>query len=129
MFPIIPFAVGVVTGAVVLKLFRSDKTQEGLEKAQGGLRDATVSSLQAIENASARARSRLAGKREAAPEEAPTGEPSHLNEEEAASARAAAEPAAGAQGAQGGAGGRERHLWTASESLEGTEGKRGDRAP
>ncbi|MFB8829161.1 hypothetical protein ACE0DR_06710 [Azotobacter sp. CWF10] len=67
MFHIIPFAVGVVTGAVILKLFKSDKTQEGLDKAQGGLRGATVSSLEAIENASARARARLAGRQEAAP--------------------------------------------------------------
>ncbi|GAB3467587.1 hypothetical protein [Azotobacter salinestris] len=137
MFHIIPFAVGVVTGAALLKLFKSEKTQEGLDKAQGGLRGATVSSLEAIENASARARARLAGRQEAAPgpEQAAAGEPPHLNEEEAATARAAAEPVTGtpgtqgAQGRQGGAVGGERHLWTASESLEGTEGKRGDRAP
>ncbi|WP_349571361.1 hypothetical protein [Azotobacter salinestris] len=140
MFHIIPFAVGVVTGAALLKLFKSEKTQEGLDKAQGGLRGATVSSLEAIENASARARARLAGRQEAAPgpEQASAGEPPHLNEEEAATARAAAEPVSGApgtqgtqgaQGRQGGAAGGERHLWTASDSLEGTEGKRGDRAP
>lgn len=139
MFHIIPFAVGVVTGAALLKLFKSEKTQEGLDKAQDGLRGATVSSLEAIENASARARARLAGRQEAAPgpEGTAAGEPPHLNEEEAATARAAAEPVTGtsgtqgAQGRQGGAVGGERHLWTASESLEGegTEGKRGDRAP
>ncbi|MDV7212060.1 hypothetical protein SAMN04244572_00594 [Azotobacter beijerinckii] len=65
MFHLIPFAVGVVAGAVVLQLIRTDKTKAGLEKAQDKLRGATVSSLEAIEGASARARARLAG--EAAP--------------------------------------------------------------
>ncbi|GAB3375538.1 hypothetical protein [Azotobacter armeniacus] len=125
MFHIIPFAVGIVTGAVVLKLFKSDKTQEGLEKAQGSLRGATVSSLEAIESASARARARLGGKEGAS---AASGEPASplSEEEEAATARAAAEPVTGAQG---GAGAREPHHWTASESLEGTEGKQGGRTP
>ncbi|WP_238996003.1 hypothetical protein [Azotobacter chroococcum] len=90
MFHIIPFAVGIVTGAVILKLLRSDKTQEGLEKAQGGLRSATVSSLEAIESASAKARARLAEK--PAEPEAPASEGPHLSEAEAAMARAAAEP-------------------------------------
>ena len=60
MFPLLPFVAGVVTGAVALRLLRTDKTRGSLEKAQDSLRSATVSSLEAIENASARARQRLA---------------------------------------------------------------------
>jgi len=86
MFHLIPFAVGVVAGAVVLQLIRTDKTKQGLEKAQGKLRGATVSSLEAIEGASARARARLAEKQEVAPEEAAAGE------EAVGTTRAASEP-------------------------------------
>ncbi|MHB1375570.1 MAG: hypothetical protein ACYC5W_12035 [Thauera sp.] len=60
MFPLFPFVAGVLTGAVALRLIKTDKTKAGLEKAQDTLRDATVSSLEAIEHASARARKRLA---------------------------------------------------------------------
>lgn len=59
MWHLAPFAAGVIMGAAALRLFRSGKTGAGLEKAQDRLRDATVSGLQAIENASARARARL----------------------------------------------------------------------
>lgn len=59
MFPFIPFAAGVLTGMVGLRLLRTDKTKAGLEKAQESLRNATVSSLASIEQASARARERL----------------------------------------------------------------------
>lgn len=65
MFPLFPFVAGVLTGAVALRLLKTDKTQAGLEKAQDTLRGATVSSLEAIENASARARKRLAAEAEA----------------------------------------------------------------
>ncbi|MFC0712002.1 hypothetical protein [Azorhizophilus paspali] len=129
MFHIIPFAVGVATGAALLKLLKSDKTQEGLDKAQGDLREATVSSLQAIERASARARARLGEKAETRSGDTPVGEAPPPSEEQAATARAAAEPATGAQGAQGGTGSGEHYHWTASESLENLEGGRGERAP
>ncbi|HRM68400.1 MAG TPA: hypothetical protein PLO71_03140 [Thauera phenylacetica] len=59
MFPLFPFVAGVLTGAVALRLIKTDKTKAGLDKAQDKLRDATVSSLEAIEHASARARKRL----------------------------------------------------------------------
>lgn len=59
MWHLAPFAAGVIMGAAALRLFRSGKTSAGLEKTQDRLRDATVSGLQAIENASARARARL----------------------------------------------------------------------
>jgi hypothetical protein len=60
MFPLFPFVAGVLTGAVALRLIKTDKTKAGLEKAQDKLRGATVSSLEAIESASARVRQRLA---------------------------------------------------------------------
>ncbi|HAY09946.1 MAG TPA: hypothetical protein DCY18_08440 [Thauera sp.] len=59
MFPLFPFVAGVLTGAVALRLIKTDKTKAGLEKAQDKLRGATVSSLEAIESASARVRQRL----------------------------------------------------------------------
>lgn len=59
MFPLLPFVAGVLTGAVALRLIKTDRTKSGLDKAQDKLRDATVSSLEAIEHASARARMRL----------------------------------------------------------------------
>lgn len=59
MYPLLPFAAGMLAGAVVLRLLKTDTTKAGLAKAQRGLRDATVSSLETIENASARARVRL----------------------------------------------------------------------
>ena len=59
MFPLFPFVAGVLTGAVALRLIKTDKTKAWLDKAQDKLRDATVSSLEAIEHASARARKRL----------------------------------------------------------------------
>ena len=59
MVPLFPFVAGVLTGAVALRLIKTDKTKAGLDKAQDKLRDATVSSLEAIEHASARARKRL----------------------------------------------------------------------
>jgi flagellar hook-basal body complex protein FliE len=81
MLHLIRFAAGVATGIVAIKLLQSkstrktlDKagqstketlekasqsTKETLEKAQDKLRDVTVSSLEAIESASAKARAKL----------------------------------------------------------------------
>ncbi|SEP69167.1 hypothetical protein SAMN05421693_103114 [Ectothiorhodospira magna] len=59
MYHLIPFAAGAVVGALAVRLLRTKTTQQGLEKAQDTLREATVSSLSSIENASARARKRL----------------------------------------------------------------------
>lgn len=61
MFPFFPFVAGVLAGAVVLRLAKSEKTQAGLDKAQNTLRSATVSSLEVIEQASTKARQRLTG--------------------------------------------------------------------
>ncbi|MCG5501813.1 hypothetical protein [Ectothiorhodospira lacustris] len=59
MYHLIPFAAGAVVGALAVRLLRTDKTRQGLEKAQDTLREATVSSLSSIEHVSARARKRL----------------------------------------------------------------------
>lgn len=61
MFHLLPFAAGLLAGAAAIKLIRDDKAKSGLEKAQDRLREATVSSLTAIEQSSARLRGRLAG--------------------------------------------------------------------
>ena len=45
MFPLLPFAVGSLTGAVAVKLVRNEKAKKQLVKAQEMLREATVSSL------------------------------------------------------------------------------------
>ena len=67
MFPLLPFAVGLLTGAAGIRLLRNEKAQKQLDKAQDRLREATVSSLNAIENSSARLRSRLDQPAEATP--------------------------------------------------------------
>lgn len=59
MLPLIPFAVGILTGVAAVKLVRNEKAKKGLECAQERLQNATVSSLAAIEQSSARLRQRL----------------------------------------------------------------------
>lgn len=59
MLPLIPFAAGLLTGVVALRLFKSDKSKAALDKAQEHVRDATVSSLDAVSNASSRMRDSL----------------------------------------------------------------------
>ena len=59
MLPLIPFAVGILTGVAAVKLVRNEKAKKGLECAQERLQNATVSSLAAIELSSARLRQRL----------------------------------------------------------------------
>lgn len=60
MIPLLPFAAGIITGAVAVRLLKTDRTRKSLNQAGERLRDATVSSLEGIENTSARARRRLA---------------------------------------------------------------------
>lgn len=67
MFPLLPFAVGLLTGAAGVRLLRNDSAKEQLAKAQERLREATVSGLNAIENSSARLRTRLDQTAEPAP--------------------------------------------------------------
>ena len=67
MFPILPFAVGLLTGAAGVRLLRNEKAKIQLAKAQDRLREATVTSLNAIETSSARLRTRLDQTAEPAP--------------------------------------------------------------
>lgn len=60
MYPLLPFAVGLVTGALGIRLLKAGKTRATLDKAQERLREATVSSLSAIEHSSAHLRAKLA---------------------------------------------------------------------
>lgn len=85
MLPFLTFASGIVAGIVGVQLLKKARTPQnigdlgtkarsGLDKAGAGLRDATVSSLSAIEKSSASLRAKLTP--EAAPEaEAPAETP------------------------------------------------------
>ena len=75
MFPLLPFAVGLLTGAAGIRLLRNEKAKKQLDKAQDRLREATVSSLTAIESSSARLRTRLDQPAEATPPAAPAKAP------------------------------------------------------
>ncbi|KON80705.1 hypothetical protein PA01_02795 [Azoarcus sp. PA01] len=74
MYPLLPFAVGLVTGALGIRLLKAGKTRATLDKAQERLREATVSSLNAIEHSSAHLRAKLATDAELPPETAPQGQ-------------------------------------------------------
>lgn len=52
MFPLLPFAAGLLTGAAAIKLWRNESTRAGIDKAQERLRQATASGLSAIKNTS-----------------------------------------------------------------------------
>lgn len=82
MLPLIPFAVGVLTGAVALRLFKTQTSQKALDQVQTRLKKATVSSLETVSSASDKMRSRLTGEPvETAPADevstAPASEPIH----------------------------------------------------
>jgi hypothetical protein len=74
MLPLLPFVAGIATGALALKLWRTDKSKLKLDQAQEKirgasdtaqkkLRAATVSGLEAIEHSSAAMRERLSEKK------------------------------------------------------------------
>jgi len=67
MIPLLPFAAGLLAGAAVVKLWRNDKAQAGIDSAREKLREATVAGLSRLENSTARVRDRLAVSEEAAP--------------------------------------------------------------
>jgi uncharacterized membrane protein len=106
--PFIPFALGLLTGAVAVHLLRSDAARAGLDKvraglgsAEGHLREAAASGLATIETSSARLCSRLAegggtaAAEAAAAPAAPNAETAEAAEVPAApNAEAAAAPAA-----------------------------------
>lgn len=59
MFPLLPFAAGLLVGAATIKILRGEKTQKRLDQAQDRLRKVTVNSLSTIEQSSARLRDKL----------------------------------------------------------------------
>lgn len=63
MLPFLTFASGIIAGIVGVKLLKNIKAPDSLgtlgDKAQAGLRDATVSGLSAIEKSSASLRAKL----------------------------------------------------------------------
>lgn len=86
MLPLLPFAAGLLAGAVAVKLLRAPRTREeldkvqdkarhGLEKAQDKLRDAAISGLAAVENSSAAMKLRLSAARAETSEAAPQSTP------------------------------------------------------
>ncbi len=60
MLPLLPFVAGLAAGAVVVKLWRNDKTTQTLENAKASIRKATVKGLSRIESSSAAMRDKLA---------------------------------------------------------------------
>jgi hypothetical protein len=60
MFHLNRFAAGVLTGIAATYLYKNRKTKASLEEAEDTLRGAAVSTLEAVEKASAKARSHLA---------------------------------------------------------------------
>lgn len=60
MLPLVPFAIGLLTGAAAIQVWRIDKTRQGLGKAREKIREATVSGLNKLESSSAAMRGRLA---------------------------------------------------------------------
>ena len=93
MFPLIPFAVGILTGVAAVKLVRNEKAKKGLESAQERLQSATVSGLAAIEQSSARLRHRLEASVEDAGEEDAVVEAKPVARRRAPAKKAAAEAA------------------------------------
>lgn len=81
MLPFLTFASGIVAGIIGVKLLKNvkapdslgtmgDKARSGLDKAQVGLRDVTVSGLSALEKSSASLRTKLTPEEPATPEPA-----------------------------------------------------------
>ncbi|MBD5801266.1 hypothetical protein AZOA_06730 [Azoarcus sp. Aa7] len=68
MYPVLPFAIGAMVGAAAVRLLKTVSLRGSLDKAQERLRDATISSLDAIEHSSAGLKAKLAAP--AAPETA-----------------------------------------------------------
>ena len=59
MLPLFPFVAGLLTGAAATKLIRDKKVKLQLDKAQGRLREASVSGLNTIEQSMAYLRDRI----------------------------------------------------------------------
>lgn len=93
MFPLLPFVAGLLAGAAAIKLIREKKTKDRLEKVQGRLREATVSSLTAIEKSSAHLRTRLAAEIDQAEPVTAVAAPAKPPRKRAAPRKAGAKPA------------------------------------
>jgi len=74
MFHLFRFVAGVLTGMAAMSLIKSKKAKAGLEKAEDTLRGAAVTTLEAVESASAKARTHLEGEADAA-DAGQSGEP------------------------------------------------------
>lgn len=110
MLPLVPFALGLLSGAAAVGLLRSDRSKAGFDKAKAGLgaaraqlRGAALSGLSAIEASSARARDRLSATGESEtsvqPEvAAPAVEPTPAPRRKAASPRKRAPKTAAPKG-------------------------------
>lgn len=59
MIRFVPFALGLLAGAVAVNVARSATVRRGSEKARNALHQATVDGLNAIEHSSAKMRARL----------------------------------------------------------------------
>lgn len=95
MFPLLPFAAGLLTGVAAIKLIRNDKAKKQLDKAQDRLREATVSGLATLEHSSARLRDKLQAAPAAAAETpAPEAKAAKPARKPAAKRRAPAKPKA-----------------------------------
>lgn len=60
MYPVLPFAIGAMVGAAAIRLLKTVSVRGSLDKAQERLREATISSLDAIEHSSAGLKAKLA---------------------------------------------------------------------
>lgn len=72
MFPLLPFAVGIVAGGLAVRFLRDENTRSGLHKAGETLRSATQSGLTTIKTSTAAVRQHFAPEAPAAkPKAAP----------------------------------------------------------
>lgn len=98
MYPVLPFAIGAMVGAAAVRLLKTVSLRGSLDKAQERLRDATISSLDAIEHSSAGLKAKLAAP--AATDAAAAAAPAKAGAEAAparkAPARRRSSPAVGA---------------------------------
>lgn len=59
MLPLIPFVLGIATGVVAVRLFKTKTSQEALDKVQDQLREATRSGLEGVSKVSDKIRAHL----------------------------------------------------------------------
>ena len=97
MLPLLPFVAGAAAGAFAVKLWRTDKARTGLDQAQEKLRQATVSSLTAIEHSSAAMRDRLSPPAAPVVKEAPAARSAAKTSAKTSAKTAAKKPAAKAK--------------------------------